>query len=172
MNRAGQWITLQHANLPEALRQTEGPLPSNIRLRAVDRARDLPQIAALYNLTLPHDEGEFITPEQLADLVWHPGLSPKVVFLALDGDLLVGVGVGSVQVPGQGSSAGQGAVELLAVRPAYQQQGIGRALLHAVLGWLADRSVTVVGACTEHRKAARILQHYGFARLPCEGKRV
>lgn len=157
------WIPLQLADLAEALRRTGGPLPPGIHLRAADQALDLPQVAALYNEAFSHEEGEALSPEQLAHLVWHPGLSPKAAFLAFAGERVVGLGVASAETPGAGT--GRGAVEVLAVRPAYQGRGIGRALLHALLGWLAGRGAAVIRASVDQAKPLAILQRYGFVPI-------
>ena len=166
MKAPDPWIPLELADLPEALRRTQGPLPPGIRLRAVDQALDLPQVAALYNEAFSHEEGEALSPEQLARLVWHPGLSPKAAFLAFDGERVVGLGVASAETPGAGTR--RGAVELLAVRPDYQQRGIGRALLHALLAWLAGEEIAVVRASVDDPKPLAILQHYGFVTVPAD----
>lgn len=166
MSRQSEWISLQLADLPEALRLTRGPLPPNIHLREADRGSDLPQIAALYNQVYSQegDDNDTVSTEQLAHLVWHPGLSPKRVFLALDGRRVVGLGVASTESPRSGNP--EGAVELLTVLPGYQQRGIGRALLHAALGWLATSKVTIIRASVDQPEPLAILEHYGFVRVP------
>jgi ribosomal protein S18 acetylase RimI-like enzyme len=161
-----QWIYLQLTSIAKALRRTEGSLPDGIHLRAVDKATHLSQIAALYNSAFSHAKDDILSPEELAHLVWHPGLSPKAVFLAFDGQQVVGLGVASADIPGQGTGNRRGAVELLAVRPDYQQQGIGRALLHALLSWLADREVQVIGASVDRPEPLVLLQRYGFVPAP------
>jgi GNAT superfamily N-acetyltransferase len=162
MSRQSKWISLELADLSEALCLTRGPLPPNIHLREADQALDLPQIAALYNRVYSHECGsdDTLSTEQLAQLVWHPGLSPKGAFLALDGNRVVGLGVASTESPRTGHA--QGAIELLTVLPGYRQRGIGRALLHAALTWLAERKVMAIRAIVDQPGPLAILQHYGF----------
>jgi GNAT superfamily N-acetyltransferase len=160
-----RWIALRLADLPRALARTAGPLPPGLCLRTVALPADLPHIAALYNAAFGLDDPEAVTPDQVAPFRRHPGLDPSGAFLALDGDLAVGVGVGSVEVPAAGDATRRGAVELLAVQPAYQRRGIGRALLHAVLGWLAGRGVAVVEAVVQAPTPLAMLERYGFARV-------
>jgi ribosomal protein S18 acetylase RimI-like enzyme len=161
---------LQLTNLPEALRRSQGPLPPHIHLRAVDKSTDLSQVTDLYNLAFSRKEEDVLSPEELARLVWHPGLNPKIAFLAFDGEQTVGLGVASAEAPGPSIASRQGAVELLAVRPEYQQQGIGRALLHALLTWLAEREVDLIGAIVDHPKPFIILRRYGFAPVTANGQ--
>jgi GNAT superfamily N-acetyltransferase len=150
----------------DALRRTRGPLPPGLYLRPVELDADLPQIAALYNAALGLEGAEAIAPTKVARFTWHPGLHPAGAFLAFDGELAVGLGVGSLEVPAPGASARRGAVELLAVRPEYRRQGIARALLHAVLDWLAGQDIGVVGASVEDAPALLLLQRYGFVPVP------
>lgn len=172
MNRPDPWIALRLASLPEALRRTQGPLPPGIHLREANQALDLLQVVALYNEAYSREAGgdETLSEEELARLVWHPGLSPKGAFLALDGNQVVGLGVASAQLPGTSTGSHRGAVELLAVRPDYQQRGIGRALLHAALSWLAVRQVTDIRASVDQPKPLSILQRYGFVPVPPGGQ--
>ena len=114
------------------------------------------------------DGDEALSQEELARLVWHPGLSPKGAFLAFSGERAVGLGVASAELPGPGPGPRRGAVELLAVRPGYQHRGIGRALLHAALSWLADRHVTDIRANVDRPKPLAILQRYGFVPVPAD----
>jgi GNAT superfamily N-acetyltransferase len=127
-------------------------------------------MTALYNEAYSHEEDgdEALSQEELARLVWHPGLSPKGAFLAFSGERVVGLGVASAELPGPGPGSHRGAVELLAVRPGYQHQGIGRALLHAALSWLADRHVTDIRASVDRPKPLAILRRYGFVPIPAD----
>jgi GNAT superfamily N-acetyltransferase len=98
--------------------------------------------------------------------VQHPSLDPGGVFLAFDGELVVGLGVGSVPIPKSDSSARVGAIELLAVRASHRRQGIGRALIQRVLCWLASQDVTTVSVSAEHPVLLATLKRYGFGPLP------
>lgn len=172
MSRPDDWVALRLPDLPEALRRTGGPPPPGIHLRAVDLDTDLDAMAEVYNAAYGLEGAEAITPHKVARFTWHPGLRASGAFLALDGERAVGLGVGSVEVPApgarahQGARAHEGAVELLAVRPEYRRQGIGRALLHAVLGWLAGEGVRAVRASAEDAPAVLLLQRYGFVAVP------
>lgn len=172
MTEPDGWVALRLPDLPEALRRSGGPPPPGIHLRAVDLDTDLDAIAEVYNAAYGLEGADAITPHKVARFTWHPGLSATGTFLALDGERAVGLGVGSVEVPApggrarRGARAPQGAVELLAVRPEYRRRGIGRALLHAVLGWLAGQGVRVVRASTEDAPALLLLQRYGFVPVP------
>jgi GNAT superfamily N-acetyltransferase len=166
LNKPDAWVALQLSDLAEALRRTGDPPPPGIQLRAVDLEADLAAIAEVYNAAYGLEGADAITPHKVARFTWHPGLSASGIFLALDGERAVGLGVGSVEVPAPGARARQGAVELLAVRPEYRRRGLGRALLHAVLGWLADQGVRVVRASAEDAPALLLLQRYGFVPVP------
>jgi GNAT superfamily N-acetyltransferase len=166
LSEPGPWISLQLADLQGALRQTQGSLPPHIRLRAVDLDGDVPRIADVYNAAFGLEGRDALTAEQVLQLTWHPGLKPKGAFLAYDGERAVGLAVGSVDVPVPGGAAHRGAVEVLAVQPDYQQRGIGRALLHAVLSWHVEQGVKVVVASVEAPRPLAILRHYGFTPLP------
>ena len=166
MNSPGPWISLRLASLAEALRRTQASLPPGLHLREANQALDLPQVTALYNEAYSREEA--LSQEELARLVWHPGLSPKGAFLAFSGERAVGLGVASAELPGPGPGPRRGAVELLAVRPGYQHRGIGRALLHAALSWLADRHVTDIRANVDRPKPLAILQRYGFVPVPAD----
>jgi ribosomal protein S18 acetylase RimI-like enzyme len=162
VNPPDDLVHLQLTNLAGAIRQAEGPLPTGIRLRTADPATDLPLIAELYNAAFGPADPAKATPEEVARLAQHPGLDPGGVFLAFDGDLAVGLGVASVEVSTAWQTAHRGAIELLAVRPAYRRQGIGRALIGAVLAWLADQGVVTVGASAEDPVVIALLQRHGF----------
>jgi GNAT superfamily N-acetyltransferase len=156
------WVALQLGDVADALRRTEGPLPPGLCLRPVDLEDDLSQIMALYNAAFGLEGPDAVTATKAARFTWHPGLHPTGTFLVLDGPLAVGLGVGRVEVPAPGVTAREGAVELLAVRPEYRRRGVARALLHAVLGWLAGQDVSHVRASVEDAPALLLLQRYGF----------
>jgi GNAT superfamily N-acetyltransferase len=103
-----------------------------------------------------------VTAEEVAGFSHHPGLSPAGVFLAVHGELAVGLAVARVAVPGWGQQKRQGALELLAVRPGYRRQGIGRALVYAVLTWLVHQGVSTVGVSAEESTLLAVLENYGF----------
>jgi len=163
-----EWISLQLLDLPGAMRRTEGPLPAGIRLRTVDLATDLPRIASVYNAAFGLEGSDAITAELVAQFTWHPGLHPAGAFLAMHDQRAVGLGVGSVEVPVAGGRVQRGAVELLAVHPDQQRQGIGRALLHAVLGWLRGLGVTVAEASAQDPAPLAMLQGFGFVPVSPE----
>lgn len=165
MRSSSQLIPLQLADLRAGLRRTEGGLPAGIHIAAVDLPGDLVRISALHNAALGLEGEDALTPKQLADFTRHPGLDLTGAFLAFEGDLAVGVGVGSVEVPAPGGSPRRGVVELLAVLPEHRRQGIGRALLHTVLDWLAEQGVTTVLASVEDLVPLTMLQRYGFAQV-------
>ena len=105
------------------------------------------------------------TPDEIANYARHPGLEPAGVHLALDGDLVVGLGVGRMELAGPGSQSHQGVIELLAVRPGYRRRGIGRALVHNLLDWLVAQGAAMVGASAENAAVVDVLKKYGFQRL-------
>ena len=168
---AGEWTSLQLIDLPEAVQRTTGPLPAGIRLRTVDLSADLERIADLYNTAFSLEGADVITSALVAQFTWHPGLHLAGAFLALYGQRVVGLGVGSVEVPVAGGRVRRGAVELLAVHPGHQRQGIGRALLHAVLGWLSGLGVSVVEASAQDAGPLTMLQRYGFVPVSPEQNR-
>lgn len=168
MGDSETWTALQLVDLPEAVKRTHGPLPEGIRLRTVDLATDLEHIADLYNTAFGLEGADVITAELVAQFTWHPGLHPAGAFLALYGQRAVGLGVGSVEVPVAGGRVHRGAVELLAVHPGHQRQGIGRVLLHAVLSWLSGLGVSVVEASAQDPGPLAMLQRYGFAPVSPE----
>lgn len=161
---------LQLTDLPGVLRRVETPLPPGIYLRTADPAADLPLIAEVYNAAFEFSSPGKATPEEVARLARHPGFSPSGVFVAFDGDLAVGLGVGSVDVPAPGGAVHRGAIELLAIRPGYQRRGIGRALIHAVLAWLAGQHIVTVGVSIKDPTLLTVLEKYGFRKaFPAEG---
>lgn len=163
MTDPSRWVVLQLTDVAEALRCTGDPLPTGFDLRPVELDADLLQIAALYNAAFGLEGPDAVTPNKALRFTWHPGLHPTGAFLVFAGPLAVGLGLGRVEVPAPGSTARRGAVELLAVRPEYRRRGIARALLHAVLGWLASQGVTRVAASVEDTPALLMVQRYGFS---------
>jgi ribosomal protein S18 acetylase RimI-like enzyme len=162
MSELGDMIQMQLANLEGLLRRLAAPLPSGIRLRSADLVADLPLIAGLYNAAFARDESETITPDEVARYVRHPGLEPLAVFLAFAGEVAVGLAIGKREVPAPGQPARRGTLELLAVRSDYRGLGIGRALLHRSLAWLAEQGVDRVVAATDHPLVVGLLRRYGF----------
>ncbi len=160
---------MQLTGLEKVISRYEGILPPGIRLRAVDLASDPPRIADLYNAVFEAEDPGKVTPEEVTRLTQHPGLKPTGAFLAFDGDLAVGLGVGSVDMPTPGMAEHQGAIELLIVRPGYRRQGIGRALVHAVLSWLAEQGVVTVGVSAEDPGVLGVLKKYGFQPVASPG---
>jgi GNAT superfamily N-acetyltransferase len=158
-------IHLQLADPVAALARLDGAPPPGIRLRTVELPADLPPIVELYNAVFAPGDAAALTPAEFAHLDLHPGISPRGMFLAFAGEQAVGLVVGSVAVPAPGEGRRQGAVELLAVRPAYRGRGIGQALIHAVLAWLVGRGVSQVSASTDNAALPEILARYGFRRL-------
>jgi GNAT superfamily N-acetyltransferase len=153
---------LQLADIAATMRRLRRSAPAGIHLRAASLPTDLPVIAELYNAVFESGEPGRMTAGEFASLTRHPGISPTGMFLAFAGDLAVGLAVGSVDVPAPGGPAQQGAIEVLAVRPGYRRRGIGRALLHAVLAWLAAQGVEQVSVGTEDPALADLLIRYGF----------
>jgi ribosomal protein S18 acetylase RimI-like enzyme len=158
-------IHLQLTDPLKTLRGSAGTLPSGMRLRAAHLPDDLATMAELYDAVFESGDPRPATAREFADLTRHPGISPTGMFLAFAGDLAVGLAVASIDVPAPGGVVHQGAIELLAVRPAYRRQGIGRALIHAALAWLVDRGVHKVSASTENTALPDILTRYGFRRV-------
>lgn len=155
-------VYLQLTDLAGALRRVDARLPPGIGLRTADPAADLGCIAELYGAAFDMSSPGKVTSDEVARLAQHPGLRANGVFLAFDGDLAVGLGVGRVDVPAPGGTAHQGAIELLAVRPGYRRRGIGRALIRAVLIWLASQHVATVGVSAEDPTLLAVLKQYGF----------
>jgi ribosomal protein S18 acetylase RimI-like enzyme len=138
------------------------PLPAGHYVRPVELDADASLIAELYDAIFQPDDPSKVTPQEVTRLDQHPGLSPTGVFLAFDRELAVGLAVGRVDVPKPDHAGHRGAIELLAVRPGYRRRGIGRALIYAVLGWLADRDVVTVSAAVEDPEVQGVLKRYGF----------
>jgi ribosomal protein S18 acetylase RimI-like enzyme len=163
MNDHGEWMLLKLTELGEALQRTAEPLSRRFRLRTASLATHLHGIAALYNASFALDGDDAITPEEISQMALHPGIEPDGTFLAMDGDVEVGLCVGSIEVPGPDDPGGRGYIQLVVVRPEYQRQGIGRALLNEALKWLKERGVSVVGAVVQDTTPLAILQRYGFS---------
>jgi GNAT superfamily N-acetyltransferase len=144
-------------------------LPAGISLRVADPAIDLDGIASLYNTAFDRDLPEHITAERVAAYAQHPGLGPSGVILAFDCHTIVGLIVAKLEVPAPGQEAREGSLELLAVHPAYQGRGLGIALAHRALSWLAGQGVKIVSATTDHPAALAILRQLGFQALGDQG---
>jgi GNAT superfamily N-acetyltransferase len=142
--------------------------PPGIVMHSARLPADLPALGKLFQAAfapalasgrIGDEEG---TQAEVAGLIRHPGLAPPGIFVALDGELMVGLAVGRIEVPAAGESSLRAAVELLAVLPAYRRQGIARALLRLLLAWLADRGVETVLARTDDPIVAAMLEQHGF----------
>lgn len=151
-------VRLQLTNLPGALRQIDGTWPAGIHLRTAELPADLPLIAELYNATFE----DKVTSEEMTYLAYHPSLSHRGILLAFAGDTAVGLVVGSLAPASPDQAGRRGAIELLIVRPGYRRRGIGRALVHAVLSWLADQGVSTVSVSAEGSTVPTVLARYGF----------
>lgn len=124
---------------------------------------DLPGLAALCSLPgicFGTTGRPFMTPRDVAHLVAPE--SGAHAILALSGEVVAGL---AVLTPGRGRHLHAGTVESLLVHDAYQGQGIGRALLSAVLEladcWLGlSRVALAVLADQEH--AIRLYESFGF----------
>ncbi len=143
-------------------------LPPGVVLRPANLVVDLPAIDELIRVAFATPPASALDGDRLeneaevAGLVRHPGLAPPGIFLALMGELAVGLGVARIEVPAAGDSTRRAAVELLAVRPDYRRRGIARALLRRLLGWLAERGVQSVLASTDDPIVAALLESHGF----------
>lgn len=153
---------LELSDLQAAIRQPGPNLPAGMSLRAADPEADLTAIAGLYNAAFEREPADQVTADRIAAYAQHPGLGAPGVVLALHGDLAVGLAVAKLEVPVRGRDARQGSLELLAVHPAYQGQGLGQALAHRALSWLAGQGATTVSATTDHPAALAILRQLGF----------
>jgi len=155
-------VRLELTDPGRALRQMEGPWPAGIGLRTAELPADLPLIAELYNAAFEDTGTDQVTPEQMACLAYHPSLSHKGILLAFAGNTAVGLVVGSLDLTSAERAGRQGAIELLVVRPGYRRRGIGRALVHAILRWLADQGVSAVSVSAEGSTVPALLARYGF----------
>ena len=163
MSTADDWVYLEFTDLPREVAAPATPLPPSISLRAVKSVADLEGVADLVNAAFDSDDENAVSFEQAAKLAWHPGPEIKQSYLAFDGDLPVGVGVGCLIVPVAGEPLSRGIVELLAVRPQYWHQGIGSNLLHAVLSWLAEKGVSIVSSNLVDPIPLSMLERVGFS---------
>lgn len=79
------------------------------------------------------------------------------VFMARAGDTYVGYCIGRCR-------SGIGRISGLAVHPDWQQQGVGRALLHATLGYFCERGAVEARLYVhpDNRIASRFYQREGF----------
>lgn len=152
--------------LPDARSGDGWPLPPGVSIRHAEAPRDLVPIAELYNAAFGRDGDEAVTPQRVARFAYHPGVSPLGVFLAFSGDQAVGLGVARLGMAAAGETEHRGAVELLAVRPGYRQRGLARALLGAILDWLAEQGVTRVEASTDRPAVVCLLTQHGFVEQP------
>ncbi len=162
MSDSSNLVHLELTDLPGALRRIGSAWPAGISLRTADLPADLPLIADLYNAAFDRAEPGKVTPEEIAHLTYHPGLSHKGILLALAGDTAVGLVVGSLDLTAPEEASRRGAIELLAVRPGYRRRGVGRALVHAALRWLVSQGVSRVSASAEGPDVLTVLARYGF----------
>jgi ribosomal protein S18 acetylase RimI-like enzyme len=67
-----------------------------------------------------------------------------------------------------GAASGQGYLQRLAVAPAHQRQGHGRALVADALSWMVRRRLThaLVNTAVANEPALRLYESQGFRRLP------
>jgi GNAT superfamily N-acetyltransferase len=162
VNDAARLIYMELTDLHGTLCQLGATLPPGISLRAARLPADLAIIAQVYNSVFDPGAPNSVMAEEFAHLDRHPGISPTGILLAFDGDLAIGLAVGRIDVPAPGGTAHQGAIELVAVCSDYRGQGIGRALIHATLAWLAERGAQTVSVSTEDPTLADLLARYGF----------
>lgn len=168
MNGARNMIDYEVRGLDARRARLEPSLPAGIRLRPADLAADLQALnelcqAAFGRLATSVWSGDgAVSSAEVTDLLRHPGLVPPGVFIALDGELPVGMVVGRIEVPAAGEVMRRAAVELLAVRPGYRRRGIARALLVRVLAWLLEGGVDVVVASTDNPVVGALLESLGF----------
>ncbi len=162
MSDGSELVRLELNDLARALHQTDRPWPAGIGLRTAELPADLPLIAELYNAAFEDTGSDRVTPEQMACLAYHPSLSHRGILLACAGSTAVGLVVGSLDLTSANRAGRRGAIELLVVRPGYRRRGIGRALVHAILRWLADQGVSTVSASAEGSTVPALLARYGF----------
>lgn len=168
MDDASKLVAFELAGLAAGQGPPPPQMPPGIALRPADLPADLSAIHTLYQIVFAPpatsapggDDGE--NEAEVAGLIRHPGLAPPGIFLALQGELAVGMVVGRIEVPAAGESTRRAAVELLAVRPDYRRRGIARALLRRLLGWLAERGVQTVLASTDDPIVGALLESHGF----------
>nr|RNJ70177.1 MAG: GNAT family N-acetyltransferase [Leptolyngbya sp. IPPAS B-1204] len=130
----------------------ETNLHREIRLRAL---QDSPES---FGETLAEAEAKPIAYwEALTESVTN---GPHVMFLAYDSDAIQGCVYGLLDRECEQA----GRIGGMWVAPAYRQQGIGQALLQAVLVWAAERRLTHLGlwAPVANPAAIRLYQNAGF----------
>ena len=168
MNDTRKLVAYELAGLGAGQGPPPPDLPPGIVLRPANLPADLPAINTLYQIVFAPpaasapDGDNTENQAEVAGLIRHPGLAPPGIFLALHGELAVGLGIGRIEVPSAGDTTRRAAVELLAVRPAYRRRGIARALLRRLLSWLAERGVQTVLASTDDPIVAALLESHGF----------
>jgi GNAT superfamily N-acetyltransferase len=97
----------------------------------------------------------------LAEKHWRNAVVQRTRFVAeIDGHVAGTVGAG----PGEFSSSA--ALTALWVDPRFREQGVGSALVEAVVGWAADQgfSQVLLWVTEVNRNAERLYVHHGFAR--------
>jgi len=142
--------------------------PAHIGLRDYVRRQDEEEFAAAYTETFADHWGE--EPHTTADEQHRsgaPSFQPQDNLLAINSD---GEIVGFCLLDQQGSEAGEGVLPMIddfGVRPAYRGQGIGRALLLAGMGRLANRGAIAVGLFVDSASqypSIHLYESVGFAR--------
>jgi GNAT superfamily N-acetyltransferase len=90
----------------------------------------------------------------------HPVLAPGLWVWAMDGDTPVGLAVGEFD-----STEREATVEWVQVAPAYQGQGIGRALVYELVRRLGSRAsfVTVAGEVEDRDNPGAFFRRCGFS---------
>jgi mycothiol synthase len=102
-----------------------------MQLRRLQRD-DRDTVLSLCNASARYDA---MTPDLFEEKTWgDPDFDPELALVAVDDEVIVGVAVGVLRPATRG-----GYVKLLAVEPARQRRGVGRALLEAVETRLAGR---------------------------------
>jgi GNAT superfamily N-acetyltransferase len=168
MADASKLIAYELAGLDTGRLPAPPDLPPGLGLRPANLAADLQAIEELYQIaftaptTSARADDEAENQAEIEGLIRHPGLVPPGIFLALHGELAVGLAAGRIEVPAAGDGTRRGAAELLAVHPDYRRRGIARALLHRLLAWLAEHGVQTVLASTDNPIVASMLEGYGF----------
>jgi GNAT superfamily N-acetyltransferase len=97
----------------------------------------------------------------LAEKHWRSAVVQRTRFVAeVDGEVAGMVGAG----PGEFSNSA--ALTSLWVDPRFRDQGVGSALVEAVVGWAADQgfSQVLLWVTELNRNAERLYVHHGFAR--------
>ena len=97
----------------------------------------------------------------LPERQWRSAVSQRTRFVAeIDGEVAGTVGAG----PGEFS--GSAALTALWVDPRYRNQGVGSALVEAVVEWALNKgfSQVLLWVTEVNRNAERLYVHHGFAR--------